>query len=197
MLVLSRQIDQTLLIGDSISVTVVSIGSEIATLFVRYRDETQRIEQKLSLEVDDRLEITSDIHVYMVDIRSDKVRLGVVAPATFTVHRKEVFEAAKRQCVEVHHTLGLSLRLAQSLSIGDHLQLTLQRSATGDLEIRCAGQLLGGPKDGEPLAHIDPVSVGTRLDFGPLVRVFILEHRAQEIDLKIEHPVHMICRIID
>jgi carbon storage regulator len=184
------------LIGDSISVTVVSIRPEIATLFVRYRDQTQRVEQKLSLEVDDRLEITSDIHVYMVDIRSDKVRLGVVAPATFTVHRKEVFEALQRQCREVHCYDALTLAVGQTLAVGDHLRLSLA-DVSGGREIRSRGQFVGGPRDGESLERRDPISVGSVIEFGTLVRVCILENKSRTVGLKIEHPVHMICRFTE
>ena len=54
MLVLSRQRDETVMIGDSIEVTVV-------------------------------------------DIRGDKVRLGINAPRDVSVHRKEVYEAIRRE----------------------------------------------------------------------------------------------------
>lgn len=54
MLVLSRQRDQTVMIGDEIEVTVV-------------------------------------------DIRGDRVRLGFNAPAEVPVHRKEVYDAIRRE----------------------------------------------------------------------------------------------------
>ena len=54
MLVLSRQKDQTIMIGDNIEITVV-------------------------------------------DIRGDKVRIGITAPAKIPVHRKEVYEAIKQE----------------------------------------------------------------------------------------------------
>ncbi len=54
MLVLSRQKDQTIMIGDNIEITVV-------------------------------------------DIRGDKVRLGITAPTQIPVHRKEVYEAIKQE----------------------------------------------------------------------------------------------------
>lgn len=38
-----------------------------------------------------------EIEVVVVDIRGDKVRLGVVAPADVPVHRREVKEAIERQ----------------------------------------------------------------------------------------------------
>ena len=54
MLVLSRQRDETIMIGDCIEITVV-------------------------------------------DIRGDKFRLGITAPKDVAVHRKEVYEAIKRE----------------------------------------------------------------------------------------------------
>ena len=54
MLVLSRQKDQTIMIGDNIEITVV-------------------------------------------DIRGDKVRIGISAPSQIPVHRKEVYDAIKQE----------------------------------------------------------------------------------------------------
>lgn len=41
--------------------------------------------------------MVGDIEVVVVDIRGDKVRLGVVAPKEVPVHRREVYDAIKRQ----------------------------------------------------------------------------------------------------
>jgi carbon storage regulator len=37
--------------------------------------------------------INNDITITVVEIRGDKVRLGIVAPKDVPVHRQEVFEA--------------------------------------------------------------------------------------------------------
>lgn len=57
MLVLSRQRDQTIVIGDSIRVTIV-------------------------------------------DVRGDKVRIGIDAPRDVSVHREEVYDAIQRELNE-------------------------------------------------------------------------------------------------
>ena len=60
MLVLSRKVDQKIMIGDSIAITVVAVSK-------------------------------------------NKVRLGIDAPKDVTVHRREVYEAIKReQEAELH-----------------------------------------------------------------------------------------------
>ena len=57
MLVLSRQKDESIMIGEGDNVVEISI----------------------------------------VDVRGDKVRLGINAPRTMSVHRKEVYEAIQRE----------------------------------------------------------------------------------------------------
>ena len=51
----------------------------------------------LSRQRDESIVIGEDIEVTVVDIRGDKVRLGIAAPKHITVHRKEVYEAIKRE----------------------------------------------------------------------------------------------------
>jgi carbon storage regulator len=41
--------------------------------------------------------IGDDILITVVDIRDNKVRLGIECPATLSVHRREVYEAIQRQ----------------------------------------------------------------------------------------------------
>lgn len=51
----------------------------------------------LSRQRDQTIMIGDDIEITVVDIRGDKVRLGINAPQHVTVHRKEVYEAIKRE----------------------------------------------------------------------------------------------------
>jgi carbon storage regulator len=47
----------------------------------------------LSRKKNESIIINNDITVTVVEIRGDKVRLGIVAPKEVPVHRQEVFEA--------------------------------------------------------------------------------------------------------
>jgi carbon storage regulator len=50
----------------------------------------------LSRKRDESIVIAGNITVTVVDIRGDKVRLGISAPAEVPVHRREVYDAIKR-----------------------------------------------------------------------------------------------------
>ena len=54
----------------------------------------------LSRQRDETIVIGDDIEITIVDIRGEKVRLGINAPAHVPVHRKEVYEAIKRETQE-------------------------------------------------------------------------------------------------
>ena len=51
----------------------------------------------LSRQRDETIMIGDDVEVTIVDIRGDKVRLGITAPRSIQVHRKEVYDAIKRE----------------------------------------------------------------------------------------------------
>lgn len=51
----------------------------------------------LSRQRDETIMIGDDTEITVVDIRGDKVRLGITAPGWVAVHRKEVYEAIKAE----------------------------------------------------------------------------------------------------
>ena len=51
----------------------------------------------LSRQRDESIMIGDNVQITVVDIRGDKVRLGIVAPPEVPVHRKEVYEAIQRE----------------------------------------------------------------------------------------------------
>jgi carbon storage regulator len=50
----------------------------------------------LSRKKNESIVINDDITIVVVEIRGDKVRLGVEAPKEVPVHRNEVYEAIRR-----------------------------------------------------------------------------------------------------
>ncbi len=51
----------------------------------------------LSRQRDETIMIGDDIEITIVDIRGDKVRVGINAPKAISVHRKEVYDAIQQE----------------------------------------------------------------------------------------------------
>ena len=51
----------------------------------------------LSRQKDESIMIGDNIQITVVDVRGEKVRLGITAPPQVPVHRMEVYEAIKRE----------------------------------------------------------------------------------------------------
>lgn len=63
----------------------------------------------LSRKKNESIVINNDITIVVVEIRGDKVRLGVEAPREVPVHRREVFDAIHRN----HHSDDTNASTAQ------------------------------------------------------------------------------------
>lgn len=51
----------------------------------------------LSRHIDESIMIGDNVELTIVDIRGDKVRIGINAPSSVAVHRKEVYEAIRTE----------------------------------------------------------------------------------------------------
>lgn len=68
---------------------------------------------------DETIMIGDDIQITIVDIRGDKVRLGISAPTRIAVHRKEVYESIKTENARAAAIAGADPEvLRQTLSVG-------------------------------------------------------------------------------
>ncbi len=56
----------------------------------------------LSRKVDESIVIGEDIVVTVVEVRGDKVRLGISAPREVTVHRREVYDKIRETGWDKH-----------------------------------------------------------------------------------------------
>ena len=74
----------------------------------------------LSRQRDESIIIGDNVQITIVDIRGDKVRLGIVAPAEIPVHRKEVYDAIQREN-----------RKASAVSADDLARLTTRPNGNG------------------------------------------------------------------
>ena len=51
----------------------------------------------LSRQKDESIMIGDNVEIIIVDVRGDKVRLGITAPKDISVHRREVYDAIQRE----------------------------------------------------------------------------------------------------
>jgi len=54
----------------------------------------------LSRTKDESIMIGDDVQITIVDVRGDKVRLGITAPKAIPVHRMEVYQAIQKEKAE-------------------------------------------------------------------------------------------------
>lgn len=66
---------------------------------------------------DETIMIGDDIELTVVDIRGDKVRIGIEAPSNIAVHRKEVYEAIKRENEQAANYRGGLEELKRGLKV--------------------------------------------------------------------------------
>jgi carbon storage regulator len=51
----------------------------------------------LSRQKDESIMVGDNVEITIVDVRGDKVRLGITAPREISVHRREVYDAIQRE----------------------------------------------------------------------------------------------------
>ncbi len=51
----------------------------------------------LSRQRDESIMIGDNVEIIIVDVRGDKVRLGITAPKSIAVHRREIYDAIQRE----------------------------------------------------------------------------------------------------
>ena len=54
----------------------------------------------LSRHPDEKIHIGDNIVLTVVEVRGDKVRIGIEAPRDITVHRQEIFDAIRRDAMQ-------------------------------------------------------------------------------------------------
>ena len=67
----------------------------------------------LSRQRDESIIIGDNIVITVVDVRGDKVRLGIDAPREVSVHRREIYEAIQRE-----NKQAAQIRLDEARQIG-------------------------------------------------------------------------------
>jgi len=86
----------------------------------------------LSRQRDETIMIGDEIEITVVDIRGDKVRLGINAPRAIQVHRKEVYDAIRRENAEAARVGVDDLRAADQTLRESHPKNPRTPGQTGE-----------------------------------------------------------------
>jgi carbon storage regulator len=108
----------------------------------------------LSRQRDETIMIGDEVEITIVDIRGDKVRLGITAPTRIAVHRKEVYEAIRLENERAARLNNDELRpLGQTLSSGPQRNRTMSAGRVpGDASKRPAPGASQGGAEGRRTA---------------------------------------------
>jgi carbon storage regulator len=99
----------------------------------------------LSRQRDETIMIGDEIEITVVDIRGDKVRLGITAPTRIAVHRKEVYDAIRTENEQASRIKDGDIGvLAQTISPGpartrSRANELASKARAGDQTRRAAG----------------------------------------------------------
>ena len=99
MLVLSRQHNEALVIGDDLLIIVDRIHADFAEFRLVRGPVNMPGEHKLQefhLREGEEFQIAEDVGFTLVQMREEKIRVGVSSPADMAVHRKELYDAIHR-----------------------------------------------------------------------------------------------------
>ena len=76
----------------------------------------------MSRKKNESIVINNDITITVVDIRDDKVRLGIVAPRDVPVHRQEVYDAIHGRDVYPHEVVAREEEISKMIIVEAKLQ---------------------------------------------------------------------------
>ena len=105
----------------------------------------------LSRQRDETIMIGDEIEVSVVDIRGDKVRLGITAPTRIAVHRKEVYDSIMRENAQASKVAGGDIAsIAQTVKPGPGRNP--RRSKTSGLTAGTTGPVVTTNAEPKPVA---------------------------------------------
>ncbi|MCL1790448.1 MAG: carbon storage regulator [Peptococcaceae bacterium] len=114
MLVLTRKINQKIIIGENIEVMLAAVGGGVAHISVNAPIDVRIVREEEAMEelvperfegvpllisrkVSDRILVGTNIEIMLVSIIGDTVRLGIEAPKDIKIMRLEVLEEVRNQ----------------------------------------------------------------------------------------------------
>jgi carbon storage regulator len=94
LLIVTRNLGESLVIGDNLRITVLDIqGKRIQLRLVNLKDKL--ILPVSTLKLDERLKVGNDLTIMVVQIRGQQVKMGIDSPRDIKILRGELYDKGK------------------------------------------------------------------------------------------------------
>ena len=102
MLVISRQAGESIMMGDDVEIAVQKIRAKRVGLLVKLLAVGGRFTFEDVFDVqlnegDERIRLPGDVTCEIVQVSGEKARIGICAPKTTSIHRREVYDVIRRE----------------------------------------------------------------------------------------------------
>ena len=173
MIVLSRQLHECVQIGDQLTITVGAIVGDHVTFKFECETEAASMQSEFALASGASVALQGDVTLFLLEIRGDKVRIGIRSPQELSIGRKEAAATSQMQRPGVERTTVV-LQVDQILRIGEKLTASpTDIDATG-VRLLVKGELLGGPNDGERISEAKELGPNSVVTLGALISLSLV-----------------------
>ncbi len=188
MIVLSRQTDESILIGDQITVTVITIDNPRVELLISIRQSLAAVETTVNLQQGQQINLSNEIGIAILNIAERKAQIGVVAPEGTSVKRFEKQLPAPRA---VTQPIFITAAENQFIRIGQHLSIEVTDVDASGIRVVIKGELVGGPEDGRIVNEAREVAINSDLAIGTLITITLMRVAGTLSHLSVVRPPHM------
>jgi carbon storage regulator CsrA len=102
MFVMSRQVGEAIMIGDGVEIVVTKMRAKRVALLVKLLAVGGRFTFEDVFDVqlnegDEPIRLPGNVTCEIVQVGGEKARIGICAPESTSIHRREVYDAIKRE----------------------------------------------------------------------------------------------------
>jgi len=190
MIVLSRQVHESIVIGDHLVITIDTISADRVTFRFDVESKATDRPSEFAIASGGSLALPEGVTLSVLGIRGDKVRVGIQGPQDMTVGRKESEASAQSQRAGLHRTTVV-LKVDQVLHIGEKLTASPTDIDPTGVRLLVRGELLGGPDDGVWVNEAKELAPNSVLTLGALISLSLVGAEEAKAMLHLIAPTHI------
>ena len=91
MLILTRNVNETITVGDDTTVTVTKVEDDLIHIVIEKLSKGLSVVTTLTLGVNDSFPVAADVTMFIMGLSGNQIRIGTEAPKHISIHREEVY----------------------------------------------------------------------------------------------------------